>query len=231
MSQKLRKSEIVRAVSPLTVRNVVALFQLSLEILHLDLIQLTYHCEATFGPREFPAVFGRIKETGVRFGVCSSGKVILTGAASKEVTQLSAYLLSNYLNELYPGLNLLVYNLYYPNLVCCCSEGFRIDLQALYRYTSNHEKHHARYRPLSFQGLTIELPLTEDPLHIVKLIIFSNGNINVIGVKDLGDLPLIEAAFTEIFKDVKIKPEALATARASDPIVQTSPKGKKRKLE
>jgi len=109
------KSKIVSPASPLTIKNVVALFQLSLIPIHLDLEYVTYHVEGRCDPSIFPAVVGTVKETNTRFNICSSGKVILTGAANPRIAQLTAYLLCRHLSQLYPQFKLSVYNLYFPN--------------------------------------------------------------------------------------------------------------------
>lgn len=109
------KSKIVSPASPLTIKNVVALFQLSLIPIHLDLEYVTYHVEGRCDPSIFPAVVGTVKETNTRFNICSSGKVILTGAANPRIAQLTAYLLCRHLSSLYPQFKLSVYNLYFPN--------------------------------------------------------------------------------------------------------------------
>lgn len=208
----IKKSTIISPESSLVIRNVVGLFSLGVNLCLVTVAWLLY---ARYSTDVFPAVVGVCKETSTVYGICSTGQVVITGARSIEYAQMTAKLLVIKLSQAFHSSKIGVYNLFYPNIVCCCSLGYGIDMKRLRAAYQDI----CKYEPTLFSGMTLKISVGWK--QYVRFICFKNGKINVTGIKNLNDLPLIREKL-KMFLPFRIEPSELDEPTSTEQSIEFS---------
>lgn len=155
----------------------------------LDLDRITQTAKnAEYNPRRFQAVIMRIREPRTTALIFASGKMIVTGAKSKEDSIAAARKYTAIIQKVgYPA-RFEQYKI--QNMTATCDVGFPIRLEGfVYAHSAN-----ATYEPELFPGLVYRMAVPK-----VVLLIFVSGKIVVTGAKDTDSLG---AAIENIFDHV-----------------------------
>ena len=129
-----------------TIQNVVSTANLSCK---LNLRKIALSCKnAEFNPKRFAAVIMRIRDPKTTALIFSSGKIVITGAKSEELSKDAAKKFAKAIKKIgNPEVNMVDFKI--QNIVSSCDIGFRISLEGL---MVGHELF-ATYEPEIFPGL------------------------------------------------------------------------------
>ena len=153
----------------------------------LDLRKIALNCRnAEYNPKRFAAVIIRIRDPKTTALIFSSGKMVITGAKSEELSQRAAKMYSKMIKKVgFEKVKLQEFKI--QNIVGSCDVRFPISLEAL------STAHHAfsTYEPELFPGLIYRM---HEPK--IVLLIFASGKIVLTGAKTREN---ITTAFDKIF--------------------------------
>lgn len=142
-----------------------------------------------YEPSLFPACVVKMRidrDTYCVISVFTSGRMVITGAASEFISIVAPLQLCYMINDISDDLNLRVHHNSYPNRVACVDLKFPIDLERLHR----DYKWCSSYDPLHFYGLKLILSKLK-----CTAIVFSKGRntkVNYTGIKSKSLLPAIQ---------------------------------------
>jgi len=143
-----------------------------------------------YNPEQFPGLVMRIKEPKTSALLFSSGKVVCTGAKSKDYAKKSIHKIIESLKKV----NIEITTeptLEIQNLVGAGAVGFNLNLNMLAMKLRNTE-----YEPEQFPGLVYKI---KSPFH-ASFLLFSNGKIVCTGTKSKEEM---EKCLEQLVKDLK----------------------------
>jgi transcription initiation factor TFIID TATA-box-binding protein len=141
---------------------------------------------AEFNPRRFSAVVMRIREPKTTALIFHTGKVVVTGARTEELSRLAARKYARIIQKLgFENVRFLDFQV--QNMVGSCHAGFAVRLEGL---AADHEDY-ASYEPELFPGLIYRM--VEPKL---VLLVFVSGNVVITGAKNREE---IYKAFENLF--------------------------------
>lgn len=189
-----KEMEIPKYCEP-KIQNIVSTVNLSCI---LDLKQIAWKGRNTeYLPNRFAAVIMRLLEPKTTALVFGSGRMVVTGAKSREDSTLASRKYARIIEKI--GFPVKFKDFKIQNIVASCDLKFAIHLEKL---EQSHKKC-VQYEPEVFPGLVYKMA---DPK--IVFLIFVSGKIVITGAKDEA---FIREGFREIYKIVyacrKIKPE------------------------
>lgn len=142
---------------------------------------------AEYNPRRFAAVIIRIREPKTTALIFSSGKMVITGAKSEEMSlQAAKHYAKNIKKVGFPEIKLQDFKI--QNIVGSCDVRFPISLEGL--NSSEHTKF-TTYEPEIFPGLIYRMHGPK-----IVLLIFASGKIVLTGAKTREE---INSGFEKIY--------------------------------
>jgi transcription initiation factor TFIID TATA-box-binding protein len=171
------------------VENMVSAITLNQKIDLKNLVEITTGLE--YNPDRFPGVVYRVREPKLAMLIFSSGKVICTGARSKEDIERAVENLLEKLKEggievkEKPGIEI-------QNIVASAKVDFRVNLDLLAMESENTE-----YEPEQFPGLVFRLA---EPKTV--MLIFRSGKMIITGAKTQGDAQKAAEETNKIIKEI-----------------------------
>jgi transcription initiation factor TFIID TATA-box-binding protein len=152
------------------VQNVVATVSLNCA---LDLKKIALRARnAEYNPKRFAAVIMRIREPKTTALIFASGKMVVTGAKSEDLSKLAARKYARIVQKLDFPVKFQTFVI--QNMVASADVGFPIGLEAL---GATHQDH-ASYEPELFPGLVYRMHTPK-----VVLLIFVSGKVVLTGAK------------------------------------------------
>jgi transcription initiation factor TFIID TATA-box-binding protein len=153
-----------------TLQNIVATVNLECR---LDLKTIALHARnAEYNPKRFAAVIMRIREPKTTALIFASGKMVVTGAKSEELSRLAARKYARIIQKL--GFQAKFSEFKIQNIVGSCDVKFPIRLEGLAFAHGNYSS----YEPELFPGLIYRMVKPK-----IVLLIFVSGKIVLTGAK------------------------------------------------
>ena len=153
-----------------TLQNIVATVNLECK---LDLKHIALHARnAEYNPKRFAAVIMRIRDPKTTALIFASGKMVVTGARSEELSRLAARKYARIVQKLGFGARFTDFRI--QNIVASCDIRFPIRLEGLAYAHANYSS----YEPELFPGLIYRMVKPK-----VVLLIFVSGKIVLTGAK------------------------------------------------
>lgn len=148
---------------------------------------------STYDRKRFAAITLRLDKPKTTALLFSSGKVVITGAVSRQMSLNAAKSIIHLLRRLFPYDNFQQKNFIIQNMVCSITIGRgvkEIDIQEMYRQRASN----CTYQPSIFPGL-----IFRPPNNPVVLLIFKSSRIVVTGAKKYSD---IYNGFHQVFEQI-----------------------------
>lgn len=178
----------------ITVQNVVATADLGAKIqLEQAASRLSAKARVSYIPEQFPGVVVKIQEPKVTFLVFGTGKMVVTGAKSREVIMEAVNLVAGLLREAgVVAKSSKAPQITVRNVVASGGLGYRIDLEVAALLMDN-----AMYEPEQFPGLIYRM---DDPKAV--LLLFQSGNLVCTGARKEADVYAALDKVCEILQEI-----------------------------
>ena len=175
-----------------TCHNMVTTMHVKSSINKIDLATVA-RCSnnSTYDRKRFAAITLRIDNPKTTALLFSSGKVVITGATSRQMSINAARAIIYMLRRLFPHETFKQTGYNIQNVVCNVSTYQEIDVQKMYTEQASH----TTFQPSIFPGLIFRPP--DSP---VVLLLFKSGRIVVTGAKKYDD---IFTGFKNVFDVIK----------------------------
>lgn len=162
-------------------KNVVVRIRLTCTI--EDLRVLSVKTQGRLEPLVFPACVSHFTPTNCTLSTFTTGRVMATGTSSEHRAFVSALMLCDVINGVWPNKRARVASFRVVNRVAHVKLGIDIDMEKLTRYY----KWSGLYEPKSFPGMKIEMI----DLGVTFVVFEKLGKINIAGITKLSNLPHI----------------------------------------